>query len=139
MNAFDTDILSELLLDNAVYTQRAEIIPAADKVIPVVALEEVLRGRLDAIRRAQAGRIRLTLDRAYDLFRDAIEDTQEYRLLPYTAAAHTLFQQWRAAKIRVGTNDMRIAAICMVHGATLVTRNVRDYAQIPGLTFDVWN
>ncbi len=139
MTAFDTDILSEILLANAVYTQQADLISAANKVIPVVALEEVLRGRLDAIRRAQAGRIRLSLDRAYDLFRDAIEDAQEYRILPYTPAADALFRQWRAAKIRVGTNDMRIAAICIVHGATLITRNARDYSQIPGLTFDVWN
>ena len=107
--------------------------------MPIVALEEVLRGRLDAIRRAQAGRVRLTVDRAYDLLRDAIEDTRAYHILPYTAAADALFRQWRAAKIRVGTNDLRIAAICVGHGATLVTRNARDYAQVPGLTFDVWN
>ncbi len=139
MNAFDTDILSELLFHNVVYTQRAALIPAATQVVPVVALEEVLRGRLDAIRRAQAGRIRLSLERAYDLFRDALEDTRPYRILPYTAVADALFRQWRAAKIRIGTNDLRIAAICTTHGATLVTRNARDYAQIPGLTFDVWN
>jgi tRNA(fMet)-specific endonuclease VapC len=139
MNAFDTDILSELLLQNIVYTRRADLIPAANKAIPVVALEEVLRGRLDAIRRAQAGRIRLSLDRAYDLFRDAIEDTRPYPILLYTATAHTLVQQWQRAKIRVGTNDLRIAAVCIVHGATLVTRNARDYTQIPGLSLDVWN
>jgi tRNA(fMet)-specific endonuclease VapC len=139
VNAYDTDVLSEILLGTAAYTQRLSLIPEADRVIPVVALEEVLRGRLDAIRRAQAGRIKLTLERAYDLFRDAVEDTRPYRILPYTAAAHALVQQWRAAKIRVGVNDMRIAAISIIHGATLVTRNARDYAWIPGLTFDVWN
>jgi tRNA(fMet)-specific endonuclease VapC len=139
MTAFDTDILNELLLRNVVYTQRADLIPEADRVIPVVALEEVLRGRLDGIRRAQAGRVKLTVERAYDLFREAIEDTRPYRILPYTPAAHTLVQRWQKAKIRVGTNDMRIAATCIDHGATLVTRNARDYAQIPGLTFDVWN
>ena len=139
MNAFDTDILSELLLKNIVYTQRADLIPVADKVIPVVALEEVLRGRLDGIRKAQGGKIKLSLDRAYDFLRDAIEDMRPYQILPYTAHAHALVQQWQKAKIRVGTNDMRIAAICIDHGATLVTRNARDYAQLPGLTFDVWN
>ena len=139
MSAFDTDILSELLFRNVAYTQRADLIPTADKAVPVVALEEVLRGRLDGIRRAQSGRVRLTVHRAYDLFRDALEDTRPYRLLPYTAAADALFRQWRKAKVRVGTNDLRIAAICVVHGATLVTRNARDYAQVPGLTFDVWS
>jgi tRNA(fMet)-specific endonuclease VapC len=139
MTAFDTDVLSEILLRNVAYTQRADLIAADDKVIPVVVLEEVFRGRLDGIRKAQAGRIRLSLERAYDLFREAVEDTRPYRILSYSAAAHALVQQWQGAKIRVGTNDMRIAAICVDHGATLVTRNARDDAQLPGLTFDVWN
>lgn len=139
MTAFDTDVLSELLLGTPAYVQRADMLLAADRVVPIVALEEVLRGRLDAIRRAQAGRIRLTLSRAYDHLRDALEDTRVYRILPYTIAADALFQGWRAAKVRVGSNDLRIAAICVDHGATLATRNARDYAQVPGLTFDVWN
>jgi tRNA(fMet)-specific endonuclease VapC len=139
MGAFDTDVLSEIPVGNAAYLQRLLAIPEAERAIPVVALEEVLRGRLDGIRRAQAGRIKLSLDRAYDLLRDAIEDTRLYQLLPYTAAAHAMVQQWQRAKIRVGTNDMRIAAICIDHGATLVTRNARDYNQLPGLTLDVWN
>ena len=43
----------------------------------------------------------------------------------------------RRQRLRVGTRDLRIAAVCIVHGATLVTHNARDYAQLPGLTFDV--
>ena len=138
MTAFDTGVLSDLFAADAVCVQRAALIPAADKFIPIVAFEEVLRGRLDAIRRAQAGRIRLTIERAYDLFRDALEDAEPFPFLPYTAGAEALFQQWRRARVRVGTQDMRIAAICLDHGATLVTRNARDYARIPGFTFDVW-
>ncbi len=59
-------------------------------------------------------------------------------MLPYTAAADALFKAWRAAKVRIGTQDLRIAAICFAHGATLVTRNARDYTQVPGLILDVW-
>lgn len=139
MIALDTDVLSEILLGKAAYVQRLASIPEADRSIPVVALEEVLRGRLDAIRQAQAGRVNLSLTRAYEVFADAIEDTKTFSILPYTAAADTQFKQWRAAKIRVGTQDLRIAAICLHHNATLVTRNARDYKQIPGLTLDVWN
>jgi tRNA(fMet)-specific endonuclease VapC len=139
MSGFDTDVLSEILMGNAAYLQRLLLIPEADRAIPVVALEGVLRGRLDGIRLAQAGRIKLSLDRAYDLLRNAIEDTRPYKILPYTAAAHALVQQWQRAKVRVGTNDMRIAAICIEHGATPVTRNARDYDQLPGLILDVWN
>lgn len=139
MTAFDTDVLSDLLIGHAAYTQRLQTVPDAERAIPIVAHEEVLRGRLDGIRKAQTGRIKLSLERAYDLFRDALIDTRPFALLPYTTAAHAQVQVWQSAKIRVGTSDMRIAAICIVHGATLVTRNVRDYAQLPGLTFEEWN
>jgi tRNA(fMet)-specific endonuclease VapC len=138
MTAFDTDVLSDLLIGHAAYTQRLQTIPDAERAIPIVAHEEVLRGRLDGIRKAQAGRIKLSLERAYDLFREALIDTRAFTLLPYTAAAHAQVQAWQSAKIRVGTNDMRIAAICVAHGATLATRNVSDYALLPGLTFEEW-
>ena len=139
MIAFDTDVLSDLFADDPVCLQRAVLIPPADQVIPVVAFEEVLRGRLDAIRRAQSGRIRLTIERAYELFQESLERAENYRLLPYTSGAEALFQQWRRSKVRVGSQDLRIAAICLDHGATLATRNARDYAQIPGFMFDEWN
>jgi tRNA(fMet)-specific endonuclease VapC len=139
MTAFDSDILSDVLYQDPAYVRRFGQIPQADRCLPVVAVEEALRGRLDGIRRAQAGRIRLTLPRAYDLFRDTLEDTRLFRILPYTPAADALYRQWRAAKIRVGTNDLRIAAICVDHGAKLVTRNARDYALVPGLNLEVWN
>lgn len=81
----------------------------------------------------------MTLEFALGRFQQSLVNMAPFTLLPYTAAAHALVQQWQQAKVRVGTNDLRIAAICFAHGATLVTRNARDYAQVPGLNFDVWN
>ncbi len=81
----------------------------------------------------------MSLEFAFGRFQQSLVSMAPFALLPYTATAHALVQQWQQSRIRVGTNDMRIGAICVVHGATLVTRNARDYAQLPGLTFDVWN
>lgn len=139
MTAFDTDVFSDILDRRPHTMSRLAAVTDTDRVAPVVTLEEVLRGRLNGIRLAQQGKLRLPADRAYDLLKDALEDSRDYRILPYTPAAHALFLAWRAAKIRVGTQDLRIAAVCLAHGATLVTRNARDYTQVHGLTLEVWN
>jgi len=139
MTAFDTDILSDVFHDNRAVVARIATIPATDRFIPVVAVDEILRGRLAVIRQAEAGRGYTSLPHAYELFERILRFASGFRLLPYTSAADALFKQWRSAKIRVGTQDLRIAAIAVSHAATLVTRNARDYTLVPALSLDVWN
>ncbi len=139
MNAFDTDVLTELFAGDVLYVQRFAAIDPDKRGLSIVAAAEIVRGWLAAIRQAEAGKGRMSLEYAFGQFQQRLVNMAPFTLLSYTAAADALFQQWRAAKVRVGTNDLRIAAICIVHRATLVIRNARDYAQIPGLTFDVWN
>jgi tRNA(fMet)-specific endonuclease VapC len=139
MTDFDTDILTELFAGNAALIQRLDAIDADKRGIPIVAAAEITRGWLAATRQAEAGKGRMTLEYALGRLQQGLVNMAAFTFLPYAAAAHALVQQWQRARIRVGTNDMRIAAICIDHGATLVTRNARDYAQVPGLTLDVWN
>ena len=139
MIAFDTDVLVEILLGNATFVWRAAAVPASQQFVPVVAVEEIIRGRLNAIRQAEAARTRLTVARAYELFTLSLVDLQRIALLPYTPAAEALFQQLRAQKVRVSTHDLRIAVIAMDHGATLVSRNRRDFDRVPGLSVEYWD
>jgi tRNA(fMet)-specific endonuclease VapC len=139
MTAFDSDVLTLMLAGDPAYLTRLHGVAPADRYVPVVVAAEVTRGWLNAIRRAEAGKGRMSLVRAFEKFDQGLENLAEYHSLPYTPAADALVRQWRTAKLRVGTNDLRIAAICIDHGAKLVTRNARDYALVPGLNLEVWN
>ena len=138
MIAFDTDILSELIDGNPVYAQRANAIDILDQFVPVVVAEQVLRGRLNAIRQAEARKGKVRLELAFSLFERSLNGIASYQMLSYSLGADVWFQQWRN-KLRIGSQDLRIAAICIVHGAKLVTRNARDFTQVPGLNLEVWN
>jgi tRNA(fMet)-specific endonuclease VapC len=139
LTALDTDVFTEVLHGNTAFVARLLQIPIAEQSLPIVVVEEMIRGRFNVIRQAEAGKGRVSLEEAYARFQQSVTDTRTYTILPFTKPAEALVASWRKQKIRVGTSDMRIAAICIVNGATLVTRNARDYTQLPGLTLDVWN
>ena len=54
------------------------------------------------------------------------------------SAAIEKFTQFKAAKVRISTMDLKIAAIAMAQNALLLTANRRDLELVPGLRFDNW-
>ncbi len=139
MNAFDTDVFSEILLGNAVYVSRLPLIPGDQQAIPIIVAEEILRGRLSVIRQAEAGKSKVSIDLAYQLFEETIRDLRRLQILSYTGEADSAYKRWREAGIRISTHDLRIAAICTVHGAKLISRNRRDFETVPGLSVEFWD
>ena len=139
MIAFDTDVLSDWMRGRANYVKKAEAIPPTDRYVPTVVVEEVFRARLAAVRRAESGKTKISLVRAYGLFQATVSYFSILPSLPFDDEAHTLFQQWRKAGIRIGTHDLRIAATCVAANATLVTRNRRDFDMVPDLQVEYWN
>ena len=83
MIAFDADILSDLFRGVPECVQRAEAIPADEQALPVVVVEEILRGRLNEIRRAEAGKSRISMERAYELFQETVEHLWQFHVLSY--------------------------------------------------------
>lgn len=139
MISFDADVLTAILQGDVVLAQRAAKLPLNEQTVPVVVVEEFFRGRLNTIRQAEAGKAKLTVERAYELFSATVNAFRHIVILPYTTAADALVQEWRSRKIRVGTHDLRIAAICIVHSARLISRNRQDFEQVPGLQIEYWN
>ncbi len=64
MIAYDTDVLTELLLGKKEFVERAAVIPAAEQTVPIIVVEEIIRGRLEVIRRAEAGKAKITVEAA---------------------------------------------------------------------------
>jgi tRNA(fMet)-specific endonuclease VapC len=139
MKAFDTDILTEILAGNPAYAERIANVPLAEQIVPIVAIEEIIRGRLNTIRQAEAGKARITIEQAYAVFEQTLDDLRELNVLPFTQRAEALLKEWRRKKIKGSTHDLRIAASCVLHSATLVTRNRRDFQSIPGLSLEIWD
>ena len=138
MMAFDTDVLTEILLGNPTMIGRAAPIPPPEPGVPVVVIEEIIRGRLQVIRQAEAGRAGVSLSYAYELFEETLRDVQQLTVLSNAPQADDLYRQWRHECIRIGTHDLRIAAICVAHAATLISRNRRDFTRVPGLRVEFW-
>ncbi len=115
---------------------RIQAVGPAQLAISVITVEEQLRGWLAVVRNATTPQARVT---AYERPRMAIEYFASITLLDYTLAADALVADLRRRGVRVGTQDLRIAAVALAYGATLVTRNERDFRQVPGLTIVDWS
>src|SRR6478735_5517215 len=104
MKAFDTDILTEILAGNPVYAERLANVPPGEQVVPIIVIEEIVRGRLNVIRQAEAGKARVTLEQAYLLFEQTLDDLRELRVLSLTRPAEELLKQWRKQKVKGSTH-----------------------------------
>ena len=76
---------------------------------------------------------------AYDRLLATVRYFAHVNVLPFTPAAAAVLQKLRDQRIRIGTQDLRIAAIVLAAGGTLVTSNRRDFEKVPGLTIEEWN
>jgi tRNA(fMet)-specific endonuclease VapC len=61
-----------------------------------------------------------------------------FTIAPFDQASADRFDALKGTKLRVGTMDLKIAAIALVNDALLLTANRRDFEQVPGLRFENW-
>ena len=132
----DTDHVSLLQRGHPQVVANLARIDLANRAVTVVTVAEQIQGRLAVIRRAT---VETAAAHAFERLRETIAFYLAVRVLPYDAEAVALFEQLRQQKIRIGTQDLRIAVIALSHGATLVTRNRRDFRQVPGLNLEDWS
>jgi tRNA(fMet)-specific endonuclease VapC len=101
----------------------------------VITLQEVCQGWCAVINRHRAGHDQCF---GYGEFQHSMELLHELVILPFDLEAASIFRRLKADGLRVGTMDLKIAAICIAHEVLLLSRNLVDFRKIPNLSVENW-
>ena len=104
--------------------------------ITVISVEELIRGRLAQIRKATKPETRV---KAYYWLSRTFDFLSDFTVIEYDSQAEFHFQRFISQKLRIGTQDLKIAAITFSQNAILVTRNRKDFGRIPALKIEDWS
>ena len=105
------------------------------KATTIVTAENLLRGRLAQTAKARSPQNSIE---AYVRLHEAIAHLKDWTMLPFDGRAVAMYDRLRASRLGVGTMDLRIAGIAIANNATLLSRNLRDFERVPGLTVEDW-
>lgn len=135
MILLDTDTLSLLMRHHPGLTRR---IAASEPVaITIISRLEILQGRIASVLKAADGS-RLT--RAQHWLRESEEFMRRLPCVEFDTASAAVFDGLCTEKRlrKIGRADLLIASIALTHRATLVTRNLKHFQQVPGLLVENW-
>ena len=137
MFVLDTNHVGELTYRTAAGLRLLQKLDAANQDVAVTAItvEESLRGWLAEIRRRTDPRTQIA---AYQRLIRQVEVFASWLVLPWDDDAADHFDSLKAFRQQVGTQDLKIACICLAHDATLLTRNIDDFKPVPGLRVENW-
>ena len=101
----------------------------------IINYEEQMRGWMAYLAKARSLAKQVE---AYRRLRNHLDNYRQIPVLDFDDQAAKVYGELRRARIRIGTLDLKIAAIVISRGATLLTRNKRDFANVPGLRLEDW-
>lgn len=130
----DTSVVGFAQQRHPIFETHVESQPGGTPIVTtIITVGEDLSGWLPSCRRARNGAERV---KAYARLERAQDFYQRMGCLPFDATAAAIFDQLRAQKIRIGANDLAIAAITLSVSGVLVTRNIVDFQRVPNLQIE---
>jgi len=101
----------------------------------IITVEEVMRGWMAAIRRASDPMRQINF---YRQLRQLFRFFAAWDVLDWTHESAVRFTALKTQKVRGGTMDLKIASIALASDAILLSRNVKDFQNVPGLRVLNW-
>ena len=138
MILLDTDHLSLLQVRDApaAFALHARLEDSPDEVVTtVITLEEQMRGWLALLHRVPEVTRQVAY---YERLLRLVGFFASWAVLPFDQRAATTFAWLRQQGVRIGTMDLKIAAIALEHQALVLSGNLRDFHQVPGLHVEDW-
>jgi tRNA(fMet)-specific endonuclease VapC len=105
-------------------------------VTTIITFEEKSRGWLVLSSRARSAS---QLVDYYSKLSTHLDDFRSLGVLGFDLAASVVYWGLKKSRIRIGTMDLRIASIVLSRGATLLSRNLGDFRQVPNLKVEDWS
>ena len=133
----DTDCFSLWQQNHPMMVQRVEV-NAENLAVTIVTVEEAIRGWFKVIRKASEPSQADKLVWGYTRLWDTLDDFKNLNILKFDQNAFTIYTEFFRQRIRIGTQDLRIAAIVLANNAILVTRNKQDFEKVPDLEQEDW-
>lgn len=139
MILLDTDHLSILAFSRSEQHARLKARMAASNdqgfATTIVNAEEQLRGWLAEINRQKTPHKQIP---PYERLQAVLVFLRPFSLVAFDEHAADEFEHLRKAKVRIGSSDLRVATIALVRNALLLSANLRDFQQVPGLRVENW-
>lgn len=132
----DTDHVSLLQRGHPVVINKVGAVNSNEIAVRVITIVEQMYGRLDVTKRAKSKQELVT---AYALLKKTFNRLCQANILSFDEAAFDSYNELLKQKIRVSTQDLRIAATALSINATVVTRNRRDFEKVPKLKITDWS
>lgn len=137
MQILDTDTITHLHAGNTKVVENLKKTNDSDIRIAVITRIELLRGRFEFLLKASG---KEELIRAQKLLNRTEELLSQIPVVPVDEKSGIHFEKMiQIKKLRkIGRADILIASIVLSNNAVLVTRNIRHFRQIPGLSVTNW-
>jgi tRNA(fMet)-specific endonuclease VapC len=131
----DTDHYSLIQRNNREVIDRFNEIDPREIYLTIITVQEQIKGRFKNIDEAKNSQQLIV---SYGWLQTTISDFDRISILPFDERAYAHYDRFRSQQLRVGTQDLRIAAIVMANDGILVTRNRRDFEKVPNLSITDW-